>query len=223
VKLLRVCTVGGAVVFTLDWLLLSRAHAGYNTTRETISALAAHDARGWQAMALGQLAFAVAVLALAVLCVRSLGARGWAPAVLLAISAFGTVQLTVFRTICTASDSAWCTPLPRSAYPHQQWAHGVGAGIAFVSLHLACLACAWAAWRVDGLRDVSVAGLVSLAVALPNLLWFVTSPTSPWHGFAEKLFLTALAAFVAYAGLRLSSAPQPTVRRAGPDPQLTSP
>lgn len=208
-RLLRLCTVGGALVFTLDWLVLGWMHAGYDPRRETISSLAAHNAKAWQVMTLGLLAFAVAVLALAVLCALALGRRGWPPAGLLAISAFGTLQLTVFRTICTVSDSGWCTPLPHSTYPHQQWAHGVGAGIAFASLHLACLACAWATWPVDGLRDVAVAGLVSVAIALPNLLWFLANTTSPWHGFAEKLFLTSLAAFVAYAGIRLSSIADP--------------
>jgi hypothetical protein len=205
VRLLRTCAVGGAVVFTLDWLILGWSHAGYDTRRETISALAAHNARGWPVMALGQLAFAVALSALATLCVRTLGPRGWPPAVLLGLSALGTLQLTVFRTICTASDAGWCTPLPTSAFPHQQWAHGVGAGIAFASLHLACLACAWATWPVAGRRDVAVAALVAVAIALPNLMWFLVNSTSPWHGFAEKLFLTSLAAFVAYGGVRLSS------------------
>jgi Protein of unknown function (DUF998) len=202
-KVMRVLAVAGPVLFTLDWLVLGLSHRGYDARAETISALSAHNARLWGVMAAGQLAFALALIAVAVAFVRSLGRRGLPTAVLLTLSAYGTIQLTVFRTICTHTDAGWCTPLPRAAYPHQQWAHGVGAGIAFVSLHLACLTAAAATWRLTGMRAVALVAAVAELIALPALIWFVTNADTSWHGFAEKLFLTALATFVAYSGLRL--------------------
>jgi Protein of unknown function (DUF998) len=203
VKVLRVLAVFGPVLFTLDWVLLGLAHPGYRTREETISALSAHNASGWPLMTIGQVALGVAFVAVATLFVLTLGRRGLVTAVLMGLAAEGTAQLTVFRTICTHADKGWCTPLGQSAYPHQQWAHGVGAGIAFTSLPLACLACAWATWRVIGLRDVAVVALVCEAIALPNLVWFLGNVGTTWHGFSEKLFLTSLATFVGYTGIRL--------------------
>jgi Protein of unknown function (DUF998) len=203
-RVLRALAVLGPTLFTLDWFLLGLSHKGYRARQETISALSAHNAKQWLVMTAGQLALAVAFVAVASLCLLALGRRGLVTAILLQLAAEGTVQLTLFRTICTGSDAGWCTPLSRAAYPHQQWAHGVGAGIAFVSLHLACLACAWATWPVAGLRDVAVVALVAEVIALPNLLWFLGNVGTTWHGFAEKVFLSALTAFVAYTGVRLA-------------------
>jgi Protein of unknown function (DUF998) len=206
--MLRSLAVGGPVLFTLDWLLLGRSHADYDARQETISALSAHDASRWELMVVGQVALAASFVAVAALFVLALGRRGAITAALLGLAAEGTAQLTAFRTICTRSDAGWCAPLPRSAYPHQQWAHGVGAGISFTSLHLACLACAWATWRVAGLRDVAVVALVAEAIALPALLWFLANAGTTWHGLAEKLFLTSLAVFIAYTGVRLTPSAQ---------------
>jgi hypothetical protein len=124
-------------------------------------------------------------------------------AVLLALAALGTLQLTAFRTICNHTDTAWCAPLPHSAYPHQQWLHGTGTGVAFATLQLAVVACAWAAWPVAELRDLVRVSVVVEAIALPFTLWFLANAETTWHGLAEKVFLTALAFWTSYAGLRL--------------------
>lgn len=201
-KVLRVLAVAGPLLFTLVWVLLARSHAGYRPARETISSLSAHGAPGWPVMVAGQAALVVAFLAVATLCVRALGRAGIGPAVLFGIAAAGTFQASVFRTICTQVDAGWCTPMPRSAFPHQQWAHGVGTALPFVALPLACLVVAWVAWRVEGLRDLAVVALAVLVVALPSVLWFLTQGTD-WHGLSEKVFLTSLAAFTGYLGFRL--------------------
>jgi hypothetical protein len=201
---LRALAVCGPVLFTLDWLLLGWSHAGFSPRQETISSLSSHGASWWQIMVAGQAALAVAFVAVAMLCLLALGRRGVATAALLGLAAVGTVQLSVFRTICNRSDAGWCTPMPRSAYPNQQWAHGIGTGIAFASLQLACLACAWGTWRVVALRDVAVVALVAEALALPAVLWFLANAETAWHGLAEKLFLTSLTVFIAYTGLRLA-------------------
>jgi hypothetical protein len=202
VKVLRGLAVAGPVVFTLVWVLLGRSHQGYRPTRETISSLSAHGAAGWPVMVAGQAILVVSFLSVAVLCVRALGRSGFGPAVLYGIAAAGTVQASVFRTICTQVDAGWCTPMPRSAFPHQQWAHGIGTAMPFVALPLACLVLAGVSWRVEGLRDVAALALVVLVVALPSVAWFLTQGTT-WHGLSEKVFLTALAAFTGYLGFRL--------------------
>jgi hypothetical protein len=218
VRVLRAVAVAGPVVFTLDWLLLGWAHRGYRPRVETISSLSAHDASGWPVMVVGQLALAVGFVAVAVLAVAALGRRGWPTATLLALTTLGAVQLSAFRTVCTQSDASWCTPLPRSAYPDQQWLHGIGTGIAFTCLVLACLACAWATWSVRPLRDLAVASVATAVVAVPSVFWFLSNASDPvdqsWHGFAEKIFFSALATWTAFAGVRLASvatrAPAPT-------------
>jgi hypothetical protein len=202
VKVLRVLAVAGPLVFTLTWVLLGRSHPGYRPARETISSLSAHGAPGWPVMVAGQAVLVLSFLAVAVLSVRALGRAGLGPAVLYAIAAAGTVQASVFRTICTQVDAGWCTPMPRSAFPHQQWAHGIGTAMPFVTLPLACLAVAWVTWRVEGLRDVAPVALAVLVVALPSVLWFLTQGTA-WHGLSEKVFLTSLGAFTGYLGFRL--------------------
>lgn len=213
VKVLRALALAGPVLFTLDWILLGWSHPGYHFRRETISALSAHNATGWPTMAAGQVVLAASFVAVAVAGLRALGRRGAPTAALLVLAALGTIQATVFRTICTTTNAAWCTPLPGTAYPHQQWAHGIGTGIAFASLLLACLACAVATWGVDGLRDLAVVCLVALGIALPSVVWFLRNVDTTWHGLSEKLFLTSLASFVAFAGWRLTSIP------AGREPQ----
>ncbi len=199
---LRVLAVAGPVLFTLTWMLLGWSHVGYRPDRETISSLSAHGAPGWPVMVAGQVSLVVAFLAVAILCVRVLGRPGIGPAVLFGVAAAGTVQASVFRTICTQVDAGWCTPMTRSAFPHQQWAHGIGTAMPFVALPLACLVVAWVTWRVDGLRDVAAVALAVLVVALPSVWWFLTQGTG-WHGLSEKVFLTALAAFTGYLGFRL--------------------
>jgi hypothetical protein len=208
-RVLGAVAVAGPVLFTLDWVLLGWSHAGFRPRVETISSLSAHDAPGWPVMVVGQLALAVGFGAVAVLAVAGLGRRGWPTAALLVVTAVGTVQLSAFRTICNQSDVDWCVPLPRSAYPDQQWLHGIGTAAAFTGLVLACMACAWGAWPVPRLRDLVVVSVATAVVSVPSVLWFLTNADDPversWHGFAEKIFFTALAAWTAYAGGRLAT------------------
>lgn len=203
-RVLRATAVAGPVLFTADWLLLGLAHDGYRPRQETISSLSAHGAADWPVMVVGQLALAAALLAVARLCAIALGRAGALTAGLLGLAALGTLQLSAFRTICNRSDAGWCTPLPRSAFPQQQWLHGIGTAMAFAGLQLACVACARATWRVPGLHDLAVVALVAEAVALPAVLWFLANAETTWHGLAEKVFLVSLATFTGYAGLRLA-------------------
>ena len=46
--------------------------------------------------------------------------------------------------------------------------------------------------------------LAAEAVALPHVVWFLLNAETSWHGFAEKVFLTTLAAWVAWCGHRLA-------------------
>lgn len=211
-RTLGVLAVVGPALFTLDWFVLGFVRPGYLARQETISALSAHNVNGWPVMVGGQLLMAVGLASTAVLCLRSLGRRGIASAVLLGLASLSTVQLSVFRTICNHSDKTWCTPLPHSAYPHQQWLHGVGTGIAFVTLQLASLAVLQATWRMPGLRDVAIVALVVEVIALPSVVWFLKNDGTSWHGAAEKLFLAALATFTSYTGYRLADLGRPVLR-----------
>jgi hypothetical protein len=209
---LRVVAAGAPAVFTLDWLLLGFSHLGYLPRRETISALSAHDGSGWPWMVAGQAVFALGCLALAVLvrgsaARRRMGGWTWPAAAFFTLAAYGTVQASVFRTICTRADATWCRPLPHSAYPDQQWLHGIGTGIVFGSLLLACPVVAYAAWR-GGVHDLAVVSTVALAVALPSVVWFLGNAESSWHGFAEKVFLLALSSWLAFTGYRLGDLPE---------------
>lgn len=193
------------IVFTVDWILLGWSHDGYSPRAETISALSAYDASRWWVMALGQLVLATGFVACALLTVHALRRRGFLPAILLALAALGIVQATLARTICSSTNAAWCTPLPHSAHGWAQWWHGVGAGIAFTSLLLACLAMAFAAHGVPGFRRLAQVSIVAEFIALPHMLWFLNNVGTAWHGWAEKVFLTSLAAWSAYAGHRLGA------------------
>ena len=194
-------------MFTADWLVLGWSHHGYRPRTETISSLSAHEATGWAWMVAGQLVLAASLVALAALAAATLGRRGRLPAALLMLSAAGTVQASAFRTICNRSDAGWCTPLPRSAYPHAQWAHGIGTGIAFAALFFACVATAWAVRRDAAHRSVRLASVLTLVVAAPNVLWFLANAETSWHGWSEKIFLGALATWASFCGDRLGRAP----------------
>jgi hypothetical protein len=197
--------VAGPIAFTAVWLVLGWSHQGYGPRRETISSLSAHDVPGWPWMVAGQLALAAGFAALALLLPTALGRVGWLPAVFAYLAAYGTVQASAFRTICNHSDSGWCTPLPRSAYPRSQWLHGTGTGIAFGGILLAVAATAYAAGRSGpAWRDVLVWSLAAEAVALPHVVWFLSNAETSWHGLAEKVFLVTLAAWVAWCGHRLA-------------------
>ena len=204
---LRVVAVAAPVVFTLDWLLLGFTHLGYVPRRETISALSAHGASGWPWMAAGQVVFASGCLAMALLArrpaSRRLVGRSAGPvAVLFVLGGYGALQATAFRTICTQADATWCTPASRSAYPDQQWLHGIGTGIVFGSLLLACAVVAFGAWRHRAL-SLALASTATGLVALAGVTWFLGNAESSWHGFAEKVFLLALSSWLAYTGVRL--------------------
>jgi hypothetical protein len=205
-RVLATTATAGPVVFTAVWLLLGFSHDGYSARAETISALSAYDAPRWWVMAAGQLVLAAGFVACAALAAAALGRRGIAPAAFLTLAGFGTVQATFARTICSSTNAAWCTPLPSTAHGWAQWLHGVGAGIAFTSLLLACLAMAWATIGVPELRDVCIFSVVAEAVALPHMLWFLNNVGTDWHGLAEKVFLIVLAGWVAYSGYRLARA-----------------
>jgi hypothetical protein len=205
---LGIVATTGPAVFTLVWLLLGFSHLGYAPRRETISSLSAHDVPGWQWMVAGQVALAAGCWALAVLVRPMIGRRGLVAAWFFALAAYGTLQASAFRTICNHSDAGWCTPLPRSAYPHQQWLHGTGTGIAFGSLLAACVATAWAALGA-GLRDLAVVSVAAEVISLPVVIWFLSDAESSWHGFAEKVFLVTLAGWTSYSGHRLAALPRP--------------
>ena len=193
------------LVFTLDWLLLGLWHRGYDPSRETISSLSAHDATGWPWMVAGQISMAAGALAVALLARSALGRPGAVGAAFMALACYGIVQASVFRTICNHSDSRWCMPLPRSAFPHQQWLHGIGTGVAFASLLLGCLGVAWAARRAR-LMDVAVVSAAAGLISVPLVAWFLSNAESALHGFAEKLFLLTLAGWAAYTSHRLAAA-----------------
>jgi hypothetical protein len=198
--------VAGPVLFTLDWWLLGWSHHGFQWRTETISSLTAHNAPAWPVMSVGQVALTAAFLAVGALTVLALGwRRGAAMVVFLVLAALGTIQLTIFRTICNHTDTGWCQKQPRSAYGHEQWLHGIGTGIAFAALQLAVLACAVTTWTVPGLGSLARASVAAEVVALPFTLWFLANAYTTWHGFTEKVFLTTLAAWTAYAGLRLAA------------------
>lgn len=202
----RALAVGGPLAFTAVWVLLGLLHGGYAPRRETISSLSAHDASGWPWMVAGQLALAAGFAGLGLLTPGAFGRVGRLPAACLFLAAYGTLQASVFRTVCNRSDAGWCTPLPRSAYPSSQWLHGVGTGIAFGGVLLVCLATAWAAHRAGPRwHDVVVWSLVAEAVALPFVIWFLANAETDWHGFAEKVFLLTLAGWTSWCGHRLPS------------------
>jgi hypothetical protein len=212
----------GPVVFTVDWVVLGAWHRGYIPRQETISSLSAHDVPGWWWMVAGQLALGAGFAALAVLTARAWGRPGRWPAAFAALAAYGTFQASAFRTICNRSDAGWCTPLPRSAYPHAQWLHGTGTGLAFGGVLVACLASAVVAARAgDGWRDVAVRSLVALVVSAPAVAWFLANAETSWHGLAEKIFLVTLAAWVSWCGYRLPLGPRTAVLAATGEEGLT--
>jgi len=204
---LAVVAVGGPAMFTATWLVLGWSHHGYLPRQETISSLSAHDVPDWGWMVAGQLALAAGFAAVAVLLPGGLGRAGLLPATFAGIAAYGTVQASAFRTICNHSDSTWCTPLPRSAYPRSQWLHGTGTGLAFGGVLVACLATAIVAgFAGEAYHDVVRVSVAAFVVSLPSVVWFLLNAETSWHGLAEKTFLVALAWWVAWTGPRMARA-----------------
>ncbi len=202
--MLAAVTVAGPAAFTVTWLVLGWSHPGFLPRQETISSLSAHDVPAWGWMVAGQLALAAGFAALAVLLPLGLGRAGFVPAVFAGVAAYGTVQASAFRTICNHADVTWCTPLPRSAYPRSQWLHGTGTGLAFGGVLIACLSTAVLAARAgEALRDVVRVSAAVFVVSLPSVVWFLLNAETSWHGLAEKLFLLALAWWVAWTGPRM--------------------
>jgi hypothetical protein len=208
-RVLTVIAVGGPVIFTAVWLSLGLAHRRYSLRTETISALSAHNAPGWPVMVVGQLVLAAGLFALAALTVDTLGRRGAGAAILITLGAAGTVQASIARTICFTNDGRWCTPLPRSAYPSAQWVHGIGTGIVFSSIILACFVLAWAVAPISVLDDVRWVSIGTATLGIPLVLWFLRNVQTSWHGFAEKLFLLALGGWASYVGYRLGTTSSP--------------
>jgi Protein of unknown function (DUF998) len=206
-RVLTALAIAAPLVFTVDWVLLGLSHRGYSMRTETISALSAHNAPGWALESAGGLVLATGFVLVAVLLIDRLGARAAVPALFFGLSALGTAQASVFRTICFTNDGAWCTPLPRSAYPSGQWLHGVGTGVVFTSLLLACLSLAWVTRRIPDLRDLAPLSVATAVVCVPAVVWFLRNVNTHWHGFAEKVFLFVLAAWTSYTAFRIGTRP----------------
>jgi len=100
------------------------------------------------------------------------------------------------------ADSSRCGREPGASGPG--WlgsAHVAAATVAFGGLHLAALTGALSPALSRRLR---VAGVVSLAVALPHLVQFVSGPRGPGTaaGYLEKAFTTVLLAWCAAVAWR---------------------
>lgn len=179
---LTALAAGAPVVFTGAWVLLGRLTDGYDQRADSISALAGIGEPYAPAMVgafvvqgLGQLAGA----ALA----RERPAAPWVGSWLV-VGGVGTLLAGVIR-LPTDGGPAWLST-----------GHALAATAAFAGLHLGALAGAFSDAVPQRLR---VAAVLSLAVALPHLLWFVTElgDGGPWFGYAEKMFTTVLLAWCA--------------------------
>jgi hypothetical protein len=173
---------GAPAVFSLAWLGLGSLTDGYSQVRDTISELAALGAPTSGAMTTALALLGAGQLAGAVLAWRRPRAAGVAASLVLA--GIGTLGVGAL-------------PLPGAVGP--SWltsAHAVTATAAFGGLHLAALTGALSPALSRRLR---VAGAVSLAVALPHLVQFVSGLGGPGaaSGYLEKAFTTVLLAWCA--------------------------
>lgn len=208
--------VAGQVLFTAAWLLLPLTHDGYSHRRETISVLAAVGAPAWQLMSAGFLACTAGFLAAAVLVAhrtfRPGRIQGLAVPALLCLAAVGTLTAGLARTVCGQDSASWCTP--GAGDPLSAAAHGIGAGLAFASLHTAALVVAVTARRGSALEGTRTVSIVVLALSLPHLAWFSLQLDDPgeWFGYAEKVFVTLTNGWAAWLALwcarRIATAPR---------------
>ena len=92
--------------------------------------------------------------------------------------------------------AAGLLPLPGPGSSAGGTGHSVGATLAFVGLHLGVLAGACSA-RLP--RRLRLAGALALAVALPDLAWFLAhlGQDGTWYGGSERTFVTVLLAWCA--------------------------
>lgn len=186
---LRILAAGTPVVFTAAWLVLGWLLPGYSQQADTISALAQLGIRTHPPMTAALAVLGLGLLAGAVLAWRA--PRAPAVAGSLVLAGLGTLGVAAL-------------PLPGMSGPRWLFdVHPLAATGAFVGLHLAVLCGALSRSLPTGLR---IAAVVSLAVALPHLGWFLHdlfTGGGPWDGYTEKTFTTALLAwYVAFALLR---------------------
>lgn len=197
--------VAGQVLFTAAWLLLPLIHDGYSHASDTISVLAAVGAPAWQLMSAGFLTCSAGFVAAAVVVARRTyrrgGTRGLAVPVLLCLAAAGTLTAALARTVCGQDSASWCTP--GEGDPLSAAAHGIGAGVAFASLHAAALVVAVTARRGSALEGTRTVSIVVLTLSLPHLAWFGLQLDDPgeWFGYAEKVFVTLTNGWAAWLAL----------------------
>jgi hypothetical protein len=186
-RAVRLLASGAPVLFTLAWLGLGAVTPGYSQAAGTISELAETGAPTAGAMTTALAVLGTGQLAGAVLARR--GPRAPAVAASLALAGIGTLAVGAL-------------PLPGAGGPG--WlasAHVAAATVAFGGLHLAALTGALSPALSRRLR---VAAAVSLAVALPHLVQFVSAPRGPGTaaGYLEKTFTTVLLAWCAAVAWR---------------------
>ncbi len=188
VRWLAGAAVLAPLAFTLAWLVLGATRPGYSPTGDTISELAAVSTplagvmvAAFVVQGLGQLACA----ALAWRRYRAAWLAGW-----LVVAGLGTLAAGVLR-------------LPDPVVGGPASGHSLGATAAFVGLHLA-VAAGGLSRRLP--RALRLAAVPALAVALPNLAWFLThlSGGGAWYGGSEKAFVTVLLAWC--VGLAVTAA-----------------
>jgi hypothetical protein len=178
----RLLASGAPVLFSLAWLGLGALADGYSQVRGTISELAELGAPTAGAMTTALAVLGVGQLAGAVLAWRR--PRAAAVAASLVLAGVGTLCVGALP-LPGADGPAWLTS-----------AHAAAATAAFGGLHLAALSGALTSTLSRRLRT---AGAVSLAVALPHLVRFVSGLGGPGtaSGYLEKAFTTVLLAWCA--------------------------
>jgi hypothetical membrane protein len=189
-RAVRLLASAAPALFTLAWLGLGAVTPGYSQAAGTISELAEVGALTAGAMTTALAVLGTGQLAGAVLAWRR--PRVTAVAASLVLAGIGTLGVGAL-------------PLPGAGGP--EWlatAHVAAAAVAFGGLHLAALTGALSPALSRRLR---VAGAVSLAVALPHLVQFVSGLGGPGTaaGYLEKAFTTVLLAWCAAVAWRVDA------------------